>query len=41
MVTSFRHSVQMGEALRSHPQYEYSKSDKYRLKIYELEKMSS
>ena len=40
MVTSFRHPVQMGEALRAHPQYEYSSSDKYRLKMYELERMT-
>jgi hypothetical protein len=37
MITQFRHPVQMGEALRSHPQYKYSFTDKFRLRINELE----
>jgi hypothetical protein len=40
MVTAFRHPVQMGEALRVHPQYKYSKLDKSRLRIDELERIN-
>lgn len=40
MVTQFRHPVQMGEALRVHPQYKYSYSDKVRLRINELDFMT-
>lgn len=31
MLTGFRHSVQMGELLRKHPQYEYKALDRKRL----------
>jgi hypothetical protein len=41
MGSSFRQSVLMGELLRVHPQYEYSRSDKYRLRLYELEKITN
>lgn len=39
MVTAYRHSLQGGEALRSHPQQEYSKLDKRRLRISSLERL--
>jgi hypothetical protein len=38
MVTAYRHSLQGGEALRAHPQQEYSKLDKRRLRISTLER---
>jgi hypothetical protein len=35
MTTHFRQSVQMGELLRVHPQYQFSKSDQLRLRFPE------